>query len=133
MISEECSFNDELNYTVVLWGDNGTIINQRVISSDSCVNGFCETSFVSTSSNSYVVHVTATNGIGLSSGTVESSTIGMYICVCFTFKRLFSQQRGLFYSFSMCPLQTVRRVSCVPTSPWETAQFSLLRILTIKT
>ena len=75
MISDGCSFNDELNYTVVL-EDNGTIIEQRVISSDSCVNGFCETSFVATSSNSYVVRVTATNGIGLSSGTVESSTIG---------------------------------------------------------
>ena len=77
VISDDCSFNDELNYTVVL-EDNGTIIEQRVISSDSCVNGFCKTSFVSTSSNSYVVHVTATNGIGLSSGTVQSSTIGMY-------------------------------------------------------
>ena len=80
MISESCSFNDELNYTVVL-EDNETIIEQRVISSDSCVNGFCETFFVSTSSNSYVVHVTATNGIGLSSGTVESSTIGTYVNV----------------------------------------------------
>ena len=78
MISQECSFNDELNYTVDL-EDNGTIIEQRVISSDSCVNGFCETSFVSTSSSIYVVRVTATNGIGLSSGAVESSTIGMYI------------------------------------------------------
>ena len=78
MIAEGCSFNDELSYSVVLEG-NGTIIEQRVISSDSCVNGFCETSFVSTSSNSYVVHVTATNGIGLSSGSVESSTIG--VCV----------------------------------------------------
>ena len=75
MISEGCSFNDELNYIVVL-ESNGTIIEQRVISSDSCVNGFCETSFVSTSSNSYVVRVTATNGIGLSSGTVDSSTVG---------------------------------------------------------
>ena len=78
MISESCSFINELNYTVVL-EDNGTIIEQRVISSDSCVNGFCETSFVSTSSNSYVVHVTATNGIGLSSGTVQSSIIGTYL------------------------------------------------------
>ena len=84
MIFEGCSFNDELNYTVVL-EDNGTIIEQRVISSDSCVNGFCETSFFSTSSNSYVVHVTATNGIGLSSGTVESSTIGMYVRMCVLF------------------------------------------------
>ena len=80
MISEGCSFNDELDYTVVLEGI-GTIIEQRVISSDSCVNGFCETSFVSTSSNSYVVHVTATNGIGLSSATVETPTIGMYVPV----------------------------------------------------
>ena len=82
MISEGCSFNEELNYTVVL-EDNGTIIEQRVISSDSCVNGFCETTFVSTSSNSYVVRVTATNGIGLSSGTVESSTCitgNEYLC-----------------------------------------------------
>ena len=78
MISEDCSFNDELDYTVVLL-DNGTIIEQRVISSDSCVNGFCETSFVSTSSNSYVVRVTATNQIGLSSGTMESSTIGKLV------------------------------------------------------
>ena len=81
MISEGCLFNDELNYTVVL-EDNGTIIEQRVISSDSCVNGFCETSFVSTSSNSYVVGVTATNGIGLSSATVETPTIGMYSETC---------------------------------------------------
>ena len=80
MISEDCSFNDELDYTVVLL-DNGTIIEQRVISSDSCVNGFCETSFVSTSSNSYVVRVTATNGIGLSSGTMESSTIGKLVFI----------------------------------------------------
>ena len=75
VISDDCSFNDELNYTVLL-EDNGTIIEQRVINSDSCVNGFCETSFVSTSINSCVVRVTATNGIGLSSATVESSTVG---------------------------------------------------------
>ena len=80
VISEDCSLNDVLDYTVVL-KDNGTIIEQRVISSDSCVNGFCETSFVATSSNSYVVHVTATNGIGLGSGTVQLSTIGMYVPV----------------------------------------------------
>ena len=81
MISEDCLFNDELDYTVVLL-DNGTIIEQRVISSDSCVDDLCETSFVSTSSNSYVVGVTATNGIGLSSATVESPTIGMYSETC---------------------------------------------------
>ena len=75
MIAEGCSFNERLNFTVAL-KDNGAIIEQKFISSDSCVNGLCEIPFVFTSSRSYTVSVTATNGIRLTSGTVESSIIG---------------------------------------------------------
>ena len=75
MITESCSFNDRLNFTVAL-KDNGAIIEQRFINSDSCVNGSCETPFVFTSSRRYTVSITATNGIGLSSGTVDSFSVG---------------------------------------------------------
>ena len=75
MIADGCSFNGGLNFTVAL-KDNGATIEQRIINSGSCVNGLCQTSFVFTSSRNYTVSVTATNGIGISSGTIESSTIG---------------------------------------------------------
>ena len=68
MISQDCSYDGELNYRVTLEKSGGENV-EKMINSNTCVRSKCRTSFDSPS-NSYTVKVTATNWIG------ESPTIG---------------------------------------------------------
>ena len=70
-ISERCDYEQTtVNYTVVLVSSTGERVDQRIVGSDSCIDGFCSTSFSPSSSDqTYHVSVSASNVFGESSNT----------------------------------------------------------------
>ena len=69
-ISERCDYDRTINYTVVLVSSTGERVDQRTVSSDSCIEDLCSTSFSPSSSDqTYHVSVSPTNVFGESSST----------------------------------------------------------------
>ena len=44
IISGQCTVNGSINYTVELVDSTGEVVDQNVVTSDSCNNGICSTS-----------------------------------------------------------------------------------------
>ncbi len=73
-ISERCSYDEGLDYTVVLENSSGERVDQKVVSSNNCSADLCSTSFSPSSSDqNYLVSVSANNIFG--SSNIMTSTI----------------------------------------------------------
>ena len=71
-------------YTVAHVSSTGERVDQRTVSSDSCIEGLCSTSFSPSSSDqTYHVSVSATNVFGESSST-SSMTFSKISCYYYT-------------------------------------------------
>ena len=77
LISDVCSFDNSLNYSIFLNDSRGGRLEERVMNADSCNNNRCSTSFniLSSSNQSYLVSIYAVNAFGRSN-TAESVAIG---------------------------------------------------------
>ena len=73
VISERCGFDPLLNYTVVLEDNTGMILDQRVVSSDSC-NDSCSISFSPSS-----LAETCRVGVRASNAFAQSDTRDFFI------------------------------------------------------
>ncbi len=64
-ISERCSYDEGLDYTVVLENSSGERVDEKVVSSNNCSAGLCSTSFSPSSSDeNYLVSISANNTFG---------------------------------------------------------------------
>ncbi len=74
-----CTF-DQFDYTVSLVDSRGVIAGRKEVSStDSCVDGLCNTtlsSFYSKENEDYRVSIMVSNGIGQSRNVTSDSSIG---------------------------------------------------------
>ena len=78
-ISEMCSYDRIIYYSVVLVNSTGEMVDQRTVSSDSCIDDLCSTSFSpSASDQTYHVSVSATNVFGESSSTSSMTFSKIY-------------------------------------------------------
>ncbi len=77
-ISENCTFN-QLNYSAFLVDCDGVIVQERVVNSDSCRDGLCNTKFFpfTAEKNEYFrVSLVVSNGVGQSSVMTFDDIIG---------------------------------------------------------
>ncbi len=79
-ISERCSYDRGLDYTVVLENSSGERVDQKVVSSNNCSAGLCSTSFSPSSSDqSYLVNVSANNIFGSSNNMTSTNIISEFM------------------------------------------------------
>ncbi len=72
-ISERCSYDGDLDYTVVLENSSGERVDEKVVSSNNCSAGLCSTSFFPSSSDqNYLVSISVNNTLGLSNSTMST-------------------------------------------------------------
>ncbi len=87
-ISERCSYDGGLDYTVVLENSSGERVDQKVVSSNNCSAGLCSTSFSPSSSDeNYLVSVSANSTFGSSDNMTSTiiSEFKMHNCLtCLT-------------------------------------------------
>ena len=86
-ISERCDYDRTVNYIVVLVSSTGERVDQRTITSDSCIEGLCSTSFSHSSSDqTYHVSVNVINVFGESSSTSSMAFSKISILLLFYMK-----------------------------------------------
>ncbi len=72
-ISERCSYDGSLDYTVILENNSGERVDQKVVSFNNCSDGLCSTSFSPSSSDqNYLVSVSANNTFGPSNNMTST-------------------------------------------------------------
>ncbi len=81
-ISERCSYDGGLDYTVVLENSSGERVDEKVVSSNNCSAGLCSTSFSPSSSDeNYLVSISVNNTFGLSNITTSTIISEFTLCV----------------------------------------------------
>ena len=78
--SDVCSFDNSLNYSILLVDSRRERLEERVVRSNTCNNNLCSTSFITSfsSNQSYLVFVYAVNAFG-QSNAAESVPMGKLI------------------------------------------------------
>ena len=80
-LSERCSFNQHLNYTVILEDSSWERVDQRMISSDNCTSSdnFCSISFpLSSPDQNYFIGINVTGAFGSTSTSLSELITCMY-------------------------------------------------------
>ncbi len=81
-ISERCSYDGGLDYTVVLENSSGERVDEKVVSSNNCSAGLCSISFsLSSSDENYLVSISVNNTFGLSNITTSTIISEFTLCV----------------------------------------------------